>query len=253
MPENQLDMSADANEGRAPRSALVLPYGSLAISRRRFVASLGASAAASLGVSALGCSTKEVTLPPPPSRRITGDVVDTTGANQPSLGRLLLMYENGLQTGRSVDVDPAGRFTFTDVPAGNWQLRYHAPGAAFVPEIYPHPIRISVRADETTNVHVIVEHGWEDGEPMIEIYAGDYFFQEQPSGKENSETIVKLGVPVCWYNVGLVHHRITGPFWTSPDLDRTASFIWVPDRTGVFPYTCTFHQTQMIATLRVVP
>ena len=82
---------------------------------------------------------------------------------------------------------------------------------------------------------------------MIEIYIGEYFFQAQPLAAPNSETVVKMGTPVCWYNVGLAQHTATGGPWDSGALNRTDSYIWVPDRIGVFPYTCRFHGTQMIA------
>jgi len=183
---------------------------------------------------------------------IEGEIFDAVGARQPSLGRIYLMYSNGAQTGRWVDVDPAGRFLLTDVAAGDWQLRFHAPGIAYVPEIYQHPVRVTLHAKEKVDVRIIVERGWEDGAEMKEIYLGDYFFQEQPSGRENGVTTVKIGVPVCWYNVGSVQHRIVGPRWDSGVLERAGSFIWVPDRVGDFPYYCAFHRTAMIATLSVV-
>jgi plastocyanin len=184
---------------------------------------------------------------------ITGEVVDRIGLVQPSLGRIYLMYETGQQTGRYVPVDPAGRFTFTDVAPGKWQLRFHAPGAAYVPEDLPHPLRLTVAANETTEARIVVERGWEEGEPMIEIYVGDFFFQEQPAGIENGTAVVKVGTPICWYNVGLVQHTTTGARWNSGPMDRTASFIWAADRAGVFPYTCSFHGSSMIATVRVEP
>jgi len=235
--------------GRARGCASGAPpwYGGL--TRREFLA---ASAATGLGALIAACSGgHDVTLPNEPSGAITGDVVDLTGAAQSSLGKIYLMYESGLQTGRFVAVDAAGRFAFSEVPVGSYQLRFHAPGIAYVPEGYPHPVRVVVSADATTTVRFITERGWEDGAPMIEIYIGDYFFQEQPLGAPNTETLVKLGTPVCWYNVGLTQHTTTGGFWDSGPMNRTASYIWVPDRLGVLPYTCTFHGTQMIASLRV--
>jgi hypothetical protein len=219
------------------------------LTRREFLA---ASAATGLGALLVACGgARDVTQPPQPSGAITGDVVDLMGAPQPSLGQIYLMYESGLQTGHSVAVDANGRFSFTDVPAGPWQLRFHAPGVAYVPEEFPHPVRVVVTADQTTSVRIVTERGWEDGAPMIEIYIGDYFFQAQPLGVPNAETVVKLGTPICWYNVGLTQHTTTGGRWDSGAMNRTASYIWVPDRIGVFPYTCAFHGTQMIASLRI--
>jgi len=200
----------------------------------------------------LACSgTPDIVRPAESTGAIAGDVTDLAGSAQPSIGTVYLMYENGLQTGRSVPVDPAGRFSFADVPAGVWQVRFYAPGVAYVPEQLANPVRVSVSANQTVSVRFKIEHGWEDGAPMIEIYIGDYFFQEQPLGAPNAETSVKLGTPICWYNVGSMQHTTTGGFWDSGPLNKTESFIWVPDRTGVFPYTCKLHGTQMIATLRI--
>jgi plastocyanin len=161
------------------------------------------------------------------------------------------MYAAGQQTGRYVDVDPAGRFLLTDVAPGEWQLRFHAPGVAYVPERYQHPLHVTVAANRTIDVHMVVERGWEDGQEMVEIYLGEYFFQEQPFGKENADVTVKIGTPICWYNVGLTQHTVSGPFWESGVLERTGSFIWLADRVGTFPYFCRFHRSQMIATLHV--
>ena len=157
----------------------------------------------------------------PRTGRIAGEIVDLLGAPQPLLGRIFLMYESGLQTGQSVSVDGDGRFAFADIPEGEWQLRFHAPGVAYVPEQLPHPVRVTIMANETTTVRIAIERGWEDGVPMVEIYIGDYFFQEQPFGSANGETVVTLGTPVCWYNVGLTRHTATGGFWDSGALDRT--------------------------------
>lgn len=200
----------------------------------------------------LACSGgRDVTPPGQEMGTVVGDVVDLMGAPQASLGKIYLMYENGLQTGRSATPDASGKFSFTDVPVGAWQVRFYAPGVAYVPEQLTNPIRVQVAADQTVSVRFAIEMGWEDGAPMIEIYIGDYFFQEQPLGAPNAETVVKLGVPICWYNVGLMQHTTTGGFWDSGPLNKTDAYIWVPDRTGVFPYTCTLHQTQMISSLRI--
>jgi len=183
--------------------------------------------------------------------RVRGVVSDRAGMPQPFLGRIFLMYNSGQQTGRYAPVDPAGAFHFGDVAPGDWQIRFDAPGVAYVPETMPHPIRFSVSANQETVVQIRVEFGVED-DAMHEIYVGDYFFQEQPFGKENTETVVKLGESVCWYNVGLQPHTVTGGPWVdSGKLERTANFVWVPDRVGVFGYRCSFHPNQMLATLRV--
>ena len=223
------------------------------LTRREWVALAGLSAGGALLGSVWSCGSSTPTEhTTDPVGTIEGEIFDVFGARQPSLGRIYLMYSSGEQTGRYVDVDANGRFLLSDVQPGDWQLRFHAPGVAYVPEEYQHPVRVTVHANETTDVRIIVEHGWEDGVPMLEIYIGDYFFQEQPSGKENGVAVVKLGVPVCWYNVGLMQHRIVGPFWDSGVLERAGSYIWIPDRVGDFPYYCAFHRTSMIATLSVV-
>ena len=200
----------------------------------------------------LACSgTPDISRPSQSTGAIAGDVVDLLGAPQASLGTVYLMYENGLQTGHSSQVDASGRFSFADVPVGAWQVRFYAPGLAYVPEELANPVRVAVSEGQTVNVRFKIQHGWEDGAPMIEIYIGDYFFQEQPLGAPNAETVVKLGTPICWYNVGMMQHTTTGGFWDSGPLNKTEAYIWVPDRTGLFPYTCKLHRTQMIASLRI--
>lgn len=241
------------HEGRATGSALVVtPATPGAISRRRFVAALGGAAAGVAAGHLLACSGDGPT--PPGARatgRIAGEVVDRAGLLQPSLGRIYLMFETGQQTGVWVPVDATGHFTIENVQVGAWQLRFHAPGVAYVPEEFQHPLRVNVTRDTTTPARMTIEWGWEDGTPMIEIYAGDLFFQEQPAGIENGTATVKVGTVVCWYNVGLMRHTITGPFWDSGPVERTGSFIWIPDRVGIFPYRCNFHPSQMIGTLKV--
>jgi len=251
VPRHQLiDLPVVPREGGASSSTLAFVASPHRISRREFVGALGASGAVG-GAVLVACSGHTTGVVARPLGRIAGDVVDLAGVPQPGLGRIYLMFDTGQQTGQFVDVDSAGRFRFEDVQPGKWQLRFHAPGVAYVPEEFPHPVRVSVVENETVSVRIVIERGWEEGTPMIEVYVGDFFFQEQPLGRENGETVVKIGTPVCWYNVGLVQHTVTGPFWDSGTMERTASYIWVPDRVGVLPYTCNFHKTGMIATLRV--
>lgn len=218
------------------------------LGRRDFLAAI---AGAGAGAILLGCAGADATPPQPTMGAVRGEVVDLMGLAQPSLGRVYLMYESGLQTGRSAAVDTNGRFSFSDVAPGPWQVRFYAPGVAYVPEQLANPVRIEVAAGETVSVHFTIEHGWEDGAPMAEIYIGDYFFQEQPLGAPNAVTVVKVGTPICWYNVGLTEHTTTGESWDSGSIGGTGSYIWTPDRPGVFPYHCRFHATQMIASLRV--
>jgi hypothetical protein len=225
------------------------PFRYACLTRREFLLLSAAGGADAL----LACSgAREVTKPAELTGRITGDVVDLLGAPQPSLGTVYLMYPSGLQTGRSAPVDANGRFEFADVQVGAWQVRFYAPGVAYVPEQLANPVRVAVDANQTITVRFKVERGWEDGAPMIEIYIGDNFFQEQPLGAANAETVVKIGTPICWYNVGLAQHTTTGGLWDSGPLNQTEAYIWVPDRTGVFPYTCRFHGTQMISSLRII-
>ena len=77
---------------------------------------------------------------------IVGDVVDLIGTPQAALGKIYLMYDNGLQTGRSSPVDASGKFAFTDVPEGAWQVRFYAPGVAYVPEELTNPVPVEVPA-----------------------------------------------------------------------------------------------------------
>ena len=240
--ETSMDLFARRGGGAAapPRYA--------GLTRREF---LVASIAAGSGALFACSGARDATPPESATGVITGDVVDLFGAPQASLGTVYLMYPSGLQTGRSVPVDPNGRFEFASVPVGAWQVRFYAPGVAYVPEQLANPVRVAVDANQTITVRFKVERGWEDGAPMIEIYIGDNFFQEQPLGAANAETLVKVGTPICWYNVGLSQHTTTGGLWDSGPLNQTESYIWTPDRTGVFPYTCRFHGTQMIASLRI--
>lgn len=229
-------------------SGAAAPLRHAGLTRREFLLASMAGTAGAL----LACSgARDTTQPASPTGVITGDVVDLLGAPQASLGTVYLMYPSGLQTGRFAPVDANGRFEFSDVQVGSWQVRFYAPGAAYVPEQLANPVRVAVEANQTITVRFKVERGWEDGAPMIEIYIGDNFFQAQPLGAANAETVVKIGTPICWYNVGLAQHTTTGGFWDSGPLNQTESYIWIPDRTGVFPYTCRFHGTQMISSLRI--
>jgi plastocyanin len=221
------------------------------LTRRDFLVTMTATA---VGGSVLACGVDPPTEGGPSGDvgRVTGLVTNLAGAVQPSLGRVILMYSGGQQVpGRVREIDPAGRFAFEDLEARDYQLRFHAPGVAYVPEPLAHPIRFSIESGKTTQVAVKVELGV-DTDDMIEIYAGDDFFQLQPDGTENGTATVHVGDVICWYNVGMHPHTVTGGPWVdSGDMPRTASFIWIADRVGVFPYKCKYHDPIMQATLRV--
>lgn len=159
-------------------------------------------------------------------------------------------------TGRTADVGPDGKFAFADVAPGEWQLRFHAPRIAYVYEVEgggtgENPTRIVVTANGTATALFPVIRG-ELNEMEIEIYVGDNFFYEVPFGSEGGTATVKVGTTVCWYNVGVRVHNVTGGPWvTSGDLQKTGAFIWTADRPGTFPYRCTHHEPQMTATLVV--
>jgi len=180
-----------------------------------------------------------------------GRVIDAGGTPQPLIGTLYLLYPSGQQTGRTRIVDPFGNFDFDGVQAGSWQLRFHSAGVAYVPAQYEHPKRVVVSEGETTAVDLTIEHADDVDDGMIEIYVGDYFFQEQPLGKVNAETVVTVGTAICWYNVGTMPHVIDGSWGESPILAHGSNYIWRPTQPGLYAYRCSFHPTQMIATLRV--
>jgi len=225
------------------------------VSRREFVRRFGDTAAGLLAGSALMSCGSDSTGPGQTAAKgkIEGVVVDSSSVPQASLGRIFLMSSDGRMTGRYADVDPAGKFAFADVATGNWQLRFDAPRVAEVDEDHgaENPQRITVEASKTTSVVFPVVRGVPE-EMEVEIYIGDYFFYEVPFGAENGTTTVKLGSTVCWYNVGLQVHTVSGgPWGSSGDLDRAANFIWKADTAGRFPYRCAHHPSQMIATLVV--
>jgi len=223
------------------------------ISRRKFVQTLGASAAGLLAAG--GASSCGGAQPVAPDEShdgsIVGRVLDAAGAPQPLIGTLYLLHATGQQTGRTRIVDPFGNFDFDHVAAGDWQIRFHSPGIAYVPEQFEHPRRVTVRADAATSVDITIERAADVDDGMIEIYVGDFFFQEQPRGRENAETVVKVGTAICWYNVGLMPHVIGGSWGESPVLQRGNNYIWTPTNPGLYAYRCSYHPTQMIATLRV--
>lgn len=221
------------------------------LTRREFLELAGLGGMATV-VAACGGSDAQV-FRPEPTGNVSGVVLDLQGAPQVGFGQLILMYSNGRHVGQRVTPDAAGRFRFTDLPGGEYQVRFNATGQAIIPEPYQHPLRFQVQAGKTTDLTVRVVRG-NFGSNQVEIYAGENFYQLQPDGAENGETVVKLGTVVCWYNVDTSVHTITGGPWNdSGDLQKTQSYIWVANQTGLFSYFCKYTQPQMRATLRVIP
>lgn len=220
-------------------------------SRRDFIAAAGSALAAS-GLSACGGSD-----PVDPmgntEGRITGHVIDLQGVPQGGFGQVILMYPTGRHVGPRAVPDSNGRFEFGNVPEGDWQIRFQSNGEAIVPEPYQHPFKFVVAAGRTTDVEVRIQRG-NFAQNLVEIYAADNFYQLQPDGQENGETVVKLGTVVCWYNVGVRVHTVTGGPWNdSGDLQKSQSFIWVANQLGSFGFRCIYNQPEMQATLRVIP
>jgi hypothetical protein len=177
--------------------------------------------------------------------------VDLNGRPQ-GIGRVYLLSKAGLSSGAFADVDAAGAFDFGALPVGEKQLRYWDANHGTVPDQFPNPVRVNITADVPTVVQFQIELGHDNG-LYHDIFIGDYFFQDQPVGDPNGLVVAKLGTIVCWYNVGRVLHTVTGgPWGDSGPLGLGGNFNWTSDRVGVFPYRCSFHGTQMIATLQIV-
>lgn len=222
------------------------------VRRREFLQAASASAAAALFGTSCGGSDAVGPIKTP-TGNAQGTVLDLQGAPQPGFGQVILMYENGRHVGPRVIPDATGKFRFDSLPAGNYQIRFHASGQAIIPEPYQHPIKFSVATGQTTDVPVRIVRG-NFGQAQVEIYCGDDFYQLQPDGQENGETVVKLGSVVCWYNVGVKVHTVTGGPWNdSGDLQKTQSYIWVANQVGTFGYRCRYNQPQMQSSLRVIP
>jgi hypothetical protein len=220
-------------------------------SRRGFVYVLGTSGASAALVACGGGDGGGVA--PTKTGAVQGVVLDLQGAPQASFGQAILMFPSGRHVGVRITPDAEGRFRFNDLPEGDYQIRFHAFGQAIIPEPYQHPLKFTVTGGKTTEVTVRVVRG-NFADFQVEIYIGDDFYQLQPDGQENAETVVKLGTPVCWYNVGVKLHTVTGGPWNdSGDLQKTQSYIWVANQVGTFGYRCRYNQPQMQSTLRVVP
>lgn len=219
------------------------------MSRRGFLWVCGSSAVAA---GLVGCGGGDSPVAPPaPTGDVRGTVTDLQGAAQ-GIGRIYLLLDTGLNQGYYVDVAPAGTFDMGQIPTGNYQLRFWGGSMADVPEPKPNPVRITVTEGQTTVVAFQIEMGTPDDGGQ-DIFAGDYFFQEQPYGQPNAMVTVKQGTLVCWYNVGLMDHTVSGgPWGDSGTISRDGNFMWLASETGTFPYRCNFHNPQMQATLQVV-
>jgi len=226
------------------------------LTRREFLSVCGGGIA-DAGVSALGFAaacggSDHPSAPVALTGGVRGTVTDFTGKPQP-LGRIYLLLANGLNQNIFADVSPTGTFDLGAIPVGSYQLRFWGGTQASVPEPLPNPVLISVSADTPTVVQFKIEVGTPT-DTVQEIYAGDYFFQQQPYGDPNALVTVKLGVIVCWYNVGSHNHTVTGgPWGDSGVIERAEEFMWTADQLGTFGYRCNFHNPLMQSIVKVVP
>ena len=224
------------------------------LNRREFIAVVGGMAAgASLLALEGGCTSDapNVVSPKVPMGSVRGSVVDAAGALR-SVGRIFLLDKAGLNKGVYADVSAAGTFDFGDVAVGDYQLMYWGANLARVPEPLPNPVPITVRAATPTIVRFQVDAADPDDLLDRDINAGDFFFQEQPSGEPNATVVVKLGTLVCWYNVGTMLHTVSGgPWGDSGPLAHGDNFMWKTSVVGTFPYRCNYHGARMLATLKV--
>ena len=224
------------------------------VTRREFVRVIGVVVGGlSLGAAGCGGGGDGGAGPSGMLGAVEGLVTDVQGAIQAGFGSVILMYPTGQHVGSVATPDAAGKFRFAGLAAGDYQLRFQAAGQAIVPEPYRHPIKFSVEAGRVTTLTVRIQRG-NFPQTQVEIYCGDDFYQLQPAGAENAETVVPVGTIVCWYNVGLKVHTVTGGPWNdSGDLQKTQPYIWVATVPGLHAYQCKYNQPAMRATLRVTP
>jgi plastocyanin len=225
------------------------------LTRREFLSVCG-SGAALAGISATGiataCGGDHPSAPIASTGRVRGTVTDLFGKPQ-GIGRIYLLLPSGLNQNIYADVSPSGTYDLGDIPVGAYQLRFWGDTQASVPEPLPNPVPITVIADTPTVVQFKIELG-SPSETVQEIYAGDYFFQQQPFGDPNAMVTVKQGVIVCWYNVGVHDHTVTGgPWGDSGTIGRAEEFMWTANQLGTFGYRCNFHNPLMQAIVKVVP
>ncbi|MHB1862928.1 MAG: hypothetical protein ACYCVL_08145 [Gemmatimonadaceae bacterium] len=224
------------------------------VTRREFLATVGSAAALFSAAALLGDCTGGMSTAPAanPTGTVRGTVADLQGKPQ-AVGRIYLLTDAGLNQNVYADVDAAGNFNFGSVDVGPYQLRFWGGNLADVPETFSNPVRITVAANQATVVHFQIQLGGL-GAIDREIYAGDFFYQEQPYGLPNATVVVPLGTGVCWYNVGQHTHTVTGgPWGDSGDIPPVGNFMWTANQVGTFPYRCTYHSPEMQAVLQVVP
>lgn len=224
------------------------------VDRRAFISALGAAAAGSVLLPlAEGCTSAapNATAPAVSKGTVRGSVVDAAGAPK-AVGRIFLLDKNGLNRNVFVDVGAGGTFDFGSVDVGDYLLMYWGANLAHVPEPLPNPVWITVLAGIPAVIRFQVEAADPNALMDRDINAGDFFFQEQPSGEPNATVVVKLGMLVCWYNVGTMLHTVSGgPWGDSGPLTHGDNFRWKADRVGTFPYSCNYHGARMSATLKV--
>lgn len=220
------------------------------VTRREFFEVIGAAGTIML-VNACGSRAADITTPSLKGT-LSGQVRDLQGKPQAGLGTLLLMYNSGRQVGLRATPDANGLFKFPAIPAGDYQVRFDAPGKAIIADPFENPIRFSVVGGQDNFIAVPVQLG-DYTQNLVEIYVGEGFFQRQPDGIENAEVVVKVGTNICWYNVDVQVHTVTGgPWGDSGDLVKTEAFFWTATRPGIFAYRCKYHQPQEQGILRVI-
>jgi len=225
------------------------------LTRREFLSVCG-SGMAIAGFSAGGfvaaCGGDHPSAPIALTGAVRGTVTDLSGKPQ-AIGRIYLLLPSGLNQNIYADVSPSGTYDLGNVPVGNYQLRFWGDTQASVPEPLLNPVPITVSVDVPAVVQFKIEVG-SPNETVQEIYAGDYFFQEQPFGDPNALVTVKAGVIVCWYNVGLHDHTVTGgPWGDSGTIGKAEEFMWTANQVGTFGYRCNFHNPLMQAIVKVIP
>jgi plastocyanin len=222
--------------------------------RREFLSVSGSSLALA-GISAGGlvaaCGGDHPSEPIALTGAVRGTVTDLGGKPQ-AVGRIYLLLPSGLNQNIYADVNPSGAFELGDIPVGAYQLRFWGGTQASVPEPLENPVPFTVSAATPTIVQFKIAVG-SPTETVQEIYAGDYFFQQQPFGDPNAMVTVKAGVIVCWYNVGLHNHTVTGgPWGDSGTIEKAEEFMWTANQLGTFGYRCSFHNPLMQSVIKVV-